>query len=91
MQNEEILSMLKLDLQISSSAYDEYLMSLISAAKKAIETEGIHLTDDNDDMMLVEMYAAFMYRQRRNENMQMPRMLRWQLNNRLFSEKAKVE
>ena len=41
--------------------------------------------------MLVEMYAAYLYRRRREENVQMPRMLRWALNNRLFSQKGEAD
>ena len=41
-----------------------------------------------EDGMLIEMYAAFLFRKRRETELAMPRMLRWQLNNRLFSQKA---
>ena len=41
-----------------------------------------------DDAVLVEMYAAYLYRRRREENAAMPRMLRYALNNRLLSEKG---
>jgi len=43
------------------------------------------------DAMLVEMYAAYLYRRRREENVQMPRMLRWALNNRLFGQKGAAD
>lgn len=90
MTDDEILKILKIDLQVSSTALDTYLNSLIGAAKEYISTEGITLTESVGDAQLVEMYAAYLYRRRREENVQMPRMLRWALNNRLFSEKAKV-
>lgn len=35
----------------------------------------------------MEMYAAYLVRKRATEEA-MPRMLRWALNNRLFSQKA---
>lgn len=41
-----------------------------------------------EDGALIEMYAAFLFRKRRETELAMPRMLRWQLNNRLFSQKA---
>lgn len=82
-----ILVPLKIDLQISTSAMDDYLIELIETARDFIATEGITLTDDISDAMLVEMYAAFLYRKRR-ENVPMPRYLRWALNNRLMHEKA---
>ena len=90
MTDDEILKILKIDLQVSSTALDAYLNSLIGAAKEYISTEGITLTESVGDAQLVEMYAAYLYRRRREENVQMPRMLRWALNNRLFSEKAQV-
>lgn len=62
---------------------------LITAARSYISREGITLTESVEDGMLVEMYAAYLYRRRREENVQMPRMLRWALNNRLFSQKAR--
>lgn len=88
MTDEEILKILKVDLQISAGLLDEYLGTLIASAKKYITREGIDLTESVDDALLVEMYAAYLYRKRR-EDVPMPRMLRWNLNNRLFSQKAK--
>ena len=86
--DNKILVPLKIDLQISSDALDSYLLDLIHAAQEYIKTEGITLSgSDPGDVMLVEMYAAYLYRERRNtgDASKMPRMLRWALNNRLFS------
>ena len=88
MTDETILQMLKTDLQISAPQYDEYLGSLIELSRSAITNEGITLTDSIEDGMLVEMYAAFLYRKRKEENAAMPRMIRYALNNRLFHQKA---
>lgn len=88
--DNKILVPLKIDLQISSDALDSYLLDLIHAAQEYIKTEGITLSgSDPGDVMLVEMYAAYLYRERRNtgDASKMPRMLRWALNNRLFSQK----
>lgn len=90
MADADILSILKMDLQVSSPALDTYLNALIASAKDFISTEGITLADTYSDGMLVEMYAAYLYRRRREENVQMPRILRWALNNRLFSQKGKA-
>lgn len=87
MTDADILVILKVDLQVSSTALDQYLLALIASARGYISTEGITLTGSTSDAMLVEMYAAYLYRRRREENVQMPRMLRWALNNRLFSER----
>ena len=86
MTDADILVILKVDLQVSSTALDQYLLALIASARGYISTEGIALDGSTGDAMLVEMYAAYLYRRRREENVQMPRMLRWALNNRLFSE-----
>lgn len=88
--DEDILEILKVDLQVSSSALDLYLLVLITSARAYITQEGITLTDTAQDAMLVEMYAAYLYRRRREENAQMPRMLRWALNNRLFGQKGEA-
>lgn len=90
MTDAEILVILKVDLQVSSTALDTYLLQLISSAREYIAIEGITLTDTPGDAQLVEMYAAYLYRHRREENAQMPRMLRWAMNNRIFSQKAAV-
>lgn len=97
MTDEEILTVLKVDLQISTDKLDNYLGQIIQAARAYIQTEGITLDCSTGDGMLVEMYSAYLYRRRREENVAlrrreenvaMPRMLRWALNNRLFSQKA---
>lgn len=84
MTNAEILTLLKIDLQISATSLDTYLSTLIETARAFIAKEGVTLNDSAEDGMLVEMYAAYMYRKRRDENASMPRMLRWALNNRLL-------
>lgn len=92
MADINILVPLKIDLQISSTAQDNYLEQLIELAESAIGTEGITLDLTSvSDSMLVEMYAAYLYRKRRESNTAMPRMLRWMLNNRLLQEKAGAE
>lgn len=88
MTDESILEIVKMDLQICTDRYDEYLKNLISLARAAIEKEGISLEDTIEDGMLVEMYTAYLYRKRREDTVGMPRMLRYALNNRLFHQKA---
>lgn len=88
MSEQDILKILKIDLQVSVNALDEYLLFLISSAKELILKEGVTLTTSQDDALLVEMYAAYLYRKRKEQQNEMPRMLRWALNNRLFSEKG---
>lgn len=89
MTDSEILVILKVDLGISSTALDQYLQLLIDSARAFIAEEGIVLDDSSSsDGTLVEMYAAYLYRKRREETAAMPRMLRWALNNRLFAQKG---
>ena len=66
-----------------------YLTQAISAAQAFIAREGVALTGSIEDGQLVEMYAAYLVRKRATTE-PMPRMLRWALNNRLFSQKAQV-
>ncbi len=87
MAYETVLEILKINLQISTDKLDSYLSGLISAAREYIKTEGITLQDTPGDHNLVVMYAAYLYRKRREDG-PMPRSLRWALNNRLFSQKA---
>lgn len=91
MKNEDILTILKTDLEISGTSRDNMLNNMIELAKAAITSEGITLNDSVSDGMLVENYAAFLYRKRREDLIAMPRALRYLLNNRLLSEKGKVE
>ena len=84
-----MLNLLKIDLGITVSAYDERLQALITTAQQMIAREGITLTDSSEDQQLVVAYAAWLWR-RRDSGSGMPRMLRYLLNNRLFSEKARV-
>lgn len=87
MDNATILTMLKVDLGIrNTTAYDARLTQYISAAKQAITREGATLQPVAEDMQLIVMYAAWLWR-RRDSSEGMPRMLRYSLNNRIFSEK----
>ena len=91
MTDAEILTMLQADLGelFASEARKAYLQPCIASARECITREGVTLTDSAGDGQLVEMYAAYLVRKRAT-NEPMPRMLRWALNNRLFSQKAQV-
>ena len=88
MTTAEMLADLKIDLQISSTALDGFLGNLLTEAQAAIAGEGITLTRSVADSKLMVHYAAYLYRARRGEMPQMPRYLRYLLNNRLMSEKG---
>lgn len=88
MTDEERLALLKIDLQLMTSAFDAYLLQLLEAAREMIAREGATLTQSAEDEQLLRMYAAYLYRKRAEDSPAMPRMLRWALNNRIFSEKT---
>ena len=90
MADSTMLAMLKTDLGISTStAYNTRLEQLLTVAQNAIIEEGASTLDASDpmDMQLIVMYAAWLWR-RRDSMDGMPRMLRWNLNNRIMAEKA---
>lgn len=86
---ETALGMLKIDLGImNATAYDIRLTQYVESAKAAIEREGASLSDAVEDIQLVAMYAGWLWR-KRDTGEGMPRNLRWMLNNKIFSEKAR--
>lgn len=85
-----LLAMLKTDIGITATAYDERLKQYIQTAYKNIKAEGAQSLDveNIEDAQLVVMYAAWMWR-RRDSGDGMPRMVRYALNNRVLGEKAR--
>lgn len=85
MNDGTMLSMLKIDLGITTTAYDERLEQYLSSAEEEIEREGVTLSASTsiDDANIIIQYAAWMWR-KRDTGEGMPRMLRWVINNRLF-------
>ena len=83
----ELLSALKIDLGITTDAYDTRLLQILQSAKHYITIEGINLEESIDDQNMVIMYAGWLW-QKRRENVPMPRSLRWAMNNRLMKEKS---
>lgn len=89
MTSGEKLWLLKQDLQMLTSANDEFLKSLITTAESAIQREGITLVENDMDIdMAVVQYAAYLFRKRASNETTMPRFLRYRLNNILFSQKG---
>ena len=92
MTAENKLYILKKDLQLTTTANDLYLETLLAFSVAAIEREGIILLDDNIECdMAVIHYAAYLFRKRAGTETAMPRFLRYELNNLLFSQKGAVE
>lgn len=91
MMTRDILAMLKSNLQLMGTTWDEYLTQLIEVSTREIGREGVVLdTSQIDDVNLIVMYASYLYR-KRNTDGPMPRMLRYALNNRLFAGKVEQD
>lgn len=91
MTKEDKLKILKQDLQMLTSSNDSFLLSLLDAATTAIQREGITLVENDMDIdMAVIQYAAYLFRKRASNENEMPRFLRWRLNNILFSQKGRA-
>lgn len=96
MTDREVLDMLKVNLEIKNQLRDKYLSQLIEVAKEEIRHEGVKTLsmEDMTDVNLIVMYAAYLYRMRAITDVNttvptdMPRMLRYALNKRIFREKA---
>ena len=88
MADLNLLSMLKIDLGFKTTGYDDRLNQLLTVAEKEIIREGAETLDktDLDDAQLIVMYAAWLWRKRDSQD-GMPRMVRYAINNRVFSEK----
>lgn len=95
MTKADILTILKSDLDIAqtSTSKDGLFNNLIDLAQAAIIREGITFSDPltTEEGMLVEMYAAFLFRRRRDATATMPHSLRYQLNNMLLSQKGRID
>lgn len=85
-----LLAALRADLGVTSQAFSDRLSEKIHTAEARIAEAGITLENTTEDRDLVVMYAAWLWRSRVSGE-GMPRMLRYALNNRLFSRKARGE
>lgn len=81
----------------SRQSKDNELLGYLQSSVQMIEREGVTLIPDNmDDKFLVVMYATWLYDKRKTTGSKytsyyiqnMPRMLRYNLNNRLLQQKA---
>ena len=88
MTQEQMLLLLKNDLQILTEANDAYLTALLQQAQIAITQEGIILGSDYQSALIQVQYAAYLFRKRAAADTTMPRFLRYQLNNMLMSQKG---
>lgn len=86
------LTLLKSNLQIIGTHNDTFLTHLLTQAEKLIETEGITINHDDArvESAIID-YAAFLFRKRaapEGAATSMPRFIRYELNNLLFSQKG---
>lgn len=91
MTDHDLLTMLKVDLGFISNGetrIDTRLAQLLKVAEAEIKKEGATTLNKAqiDDAQLIVMYAAWLWRKRDTQE-EMPRMVRYALNNRVFSEK----
>lgn len=84
---DNLLILLKMDLQITVDAYDTFLKQLLDQAKEALEIIGINIDLNSiNDCNIIRQYAAYLYRSRRGEDKAAPRSLQLLINNRLMKE-----
>ena len=90
MDDQSRLTLLKANIgAIGSTLYDTLCLSLLTSAKSMIEREGIVLDlDTQEDNNLVVGYATWLFQQREDPAMPMPRWLRYNLNNKVLHQKA---
>lgn len=84
-----LLPLLKIDLGITATAFDNLLTNALETAMERIEAEGATLENTASDRDLVLMYAAWLWRCRVDQA-PMGRMLRQALNNRVIRETAEA-
>ena len=98
-QRATLITMLKYNLEIITDYMDAeakqqketQLGYYVDSAIAFIEREGITLNYANvGDLMLITMYAAYLYDKRNDGVSVMPRALRYNLNNRVFQEHLDV-
>lgn len=90
MDDQSRLALLKANVSaIGSTLYDDLFLSLLTSAVSMIEREGITLDmDSQEDNNLIVGYATWLFQQREDPAMQMPRWLRYNLNNKVLQQKA---
>ena len=90
MDDQSRLALLKANVSaIGSTLYDDLFLSLLTSAVSMIEREGITLDmDSQEDNNLIVGYATWLFQQREDPAMPMPRWLRYNLNTKVLQQKA---
>lgn len=77
-----VLSMVKINLGISTTAYDAAITDNIAYARSCLEDLGLILDETStSDAMLTVMYTTWLWRERET-GQKMPRMLETAINNK---------
>ena len=96
-EKQTLLSMLEMNLELifdymdaeSKLKKETQLGYYIDSSIEFIEREGITLNyGSTGDLMLITMYASYLYEKRNDGVSVMPRALRYNLNNRVLQEKV---
>ena len=93
MTEQAKLRLLKTDLMMTqdNELYDVFLRTLLISSKEFLQRQGMTFDDEkSEDVQLQISYAAFLFRQRNGQEQSVPQWLQRLINNRIFSEKAKV-
>lgn len=99
-QKQSLLTMLEYNLEMITDYMDAeaktqketQLIYYIDAAIAFIEREGVTIDySKTGDLMLITMYASYLYEKRNDGVSVMPRALRYNLNNRVFQEKVRKD
>ena len=92
MDDTSRLALLKANVSaIGSTIYDDLFNSLLTSAKSMIEREGLTLDmDSTEDNNMIVGYATWLFQQREQPDMQMPRWLRYALNNKVLQQQAEA-
>lgn len=90
MDNQTRLTLLKANIgALGTTIYDDLLTNLLISSASRIGVEGIALDPEAaEDNNLIIGYATWLFQQRDQPDMQMPRWLRYALNNKLMHQKA---
>ena len=88
MDEGQKLTLLKQDLQMITNSNDDYLIMLLKMAEELIKREGIIHENTTEYAGIQIQYAAYLFRKRAGTETSMPRFLRWEINNLLFSNKS---
>lgn len=90
MNDQSRIALLKANVSaIGSTLYDDLFLSLLNSSVSMIEREGITLDMGSaEDNYLIVGYATWLFQQREQPDMQMPRWLRYALNNKVLHQKA---